>query len=189
MATVTLNDCVQAVLDAADRVGWEQFVLLGHSLGGVTVTETAYRHPERIGQLIYVGALIPALHQSASLTQSGVDWPAGLDVTIEEPVARAIFGNDLDNEEWAAAWNEFVPDAERLFNARLSGYPNGLPITYIGMADDIAVPPALADQMIANLPGSVERRVLPGGHLPMVSRPRELAATINDVVGGGRAAS
>ena len=47
LASVTLDDSVAAVLDDAERAGFERFVLVGHSLGGVTITETAVRHPER----------------------------------------------------------------------------------------------------------------------------------------------
>jgi esterase/lipase len=48
ITAVTLDDCVHAVIDSADHAGFEQFALIGHSLGGVTITETAWRHPERV---------------------------------------------------------------------------------------------------------------------------------------------
>jgi hypothetical protein len=37
--------------------------------------------------------------------------------------------------------------------------------------------------MIANLGPGVDHRVLPAGHIVMASKPPELAAIINDVVG------
>jgi pimeloyl-ACP methyl ester carboxylesterase len=70
-------------------------------------------------------------------------------------------------------------------NARLSGYPDGMPITYVSLTEDVAVPPALAEQMMANLGVPVEHRVLSAGHMAMVSKPQELAAIINDVVRWG----
>ena len=45
--SVTLDDCVDAVLESADRAGFARFVLIGHSLGGVVVTETARKNPVR----------------------------------------------------------------------------------------------------------------------------------------------
>ena len=45
LAKVTLDDSVAAVLGDADDAGFDRFVLVGHSLGGVTITETAVRHP------------------------------------------------------------------------------------------------------------------------------------------------
>ncbi len=65
----------------------------------------------------------------------------------------------------------------------MTGYPSGIPITYVSMTDDVGVPPALAKQMIANLGADVDHRVLSAGHIVMVTKPRELAAIINDVVG------
>jgi carboxypeptidase C (cathepsin A) len=44
------------------------------------------------------------------------------------------------------------------------------------------VPPALAEQMMTNLGNPGEYRLLSAGHMVMVSKPRELAAIINDVV-------
>ena len=70
-----------------------------------------------------------------------------------------------------------------LWNAQLTGYPRGVPITYVSMTDDVGVPPALAKQMIANLGPDVDHRVLSAGHIVMVTKPRELAEIINDVVG------
>lgn len=180
LAAVTISDCVRAVLDSADQAGWQRFVLVGHSLGGVTVSETASTHPARVAHLVYVGALVPDEGSSGALTQTGADWPAGLPVTVEQDIARALFGNDLDDAAWAAVWEEFVPDAGGLMNARLSGLPTGVPITYVSLTEDVAVPPALVEQMLAKFGDGVVHQRLPGGHFPMVTRPQALAAIIND---------
>jgi hypothetical protein len=68
-------------------------------------------------------------------------------------------------------------------NARVSNYLDGWPITHVGMTEDVPVPPALAQQMMDNLGDCVEHRVLSAGQMVMVSKPRELATTINDLVG------
>jgi pimeloyl-ACP methyl ester carboxylesterase len=60
---VTLDDCVQVVIEAADQAGLDRVVLVGHSLGGMTVTETAWRHPERVARLIYVAGSVRAGRQ------------------------------------------------------------------------------------------------------------------------------
>lgn len=181
LAAVTLDDCVHAVIDSADQAGFDQFVLVGHSLGGVTVTETAWRHPRRVTRLIYVGALVPGPGQGGLLVQSGTDWPPGKLLTIEEGIAKAIFGNDHTDEQWEETWRGFVPEAPGIANARLSGYPDSMPITYISLTDDAAVPPALAEQMITNLGAAVDHRTLSAGHMVMMTKPQQLAAIINDI--------
>ena len=64
-------------------------------------------------------------------------------------------------------------------NARLSGYPSGVPVTYVNMSEDVPVPPALAEQMAANLGPDVQRRTIDAGHTVMVSQPQALADIIN----------
>lgn len=182
ITTVQLTDCVRAVMDSANKAGFDRFVLVGHSLGGVTITETAWWYPQRVAHLVYVGALVPAPGLSASIVMTGSDLPAGLPVIIDEAVAKALFGNDLTEGQWTEYWRGSVPESPSLMNARISGYPQGIPITYISMSDDLAVPLATVEQMIANLPRPVRRRALCGGHIAMVSRPRELAAMIDNAM-------
>jgi pimeloyl-ACP methyl ester carboxylesterase len=183
LASVTLDDCVAAVLEDADGAGFERFTLVGHSMGGITITETAFRHPERVAALVYVGALVPGPGQSAGTLMLGedMDTPDGVMPAMDDSVTRPLFGNDLDDEQWAEHVKGIVPDATGIFNARLSGYPTGIPITYVGMTRDQPVPPALADQMVANLGPGVDRRTIDAGHTVMVSKPRELAAIVNEV--------
>jgi pimeloyl-ACP methyl ester carboxylesterase len=183
LATVTLDDCVAAVLEDADRAGFVRFTLVGHSMGGITITETAFRHPERVAALVYVGALVPGPGQSAGTLMTGNDMvtPDGAMPVMDESLSRALFGNDLDDEQWAEHVKGIVPDATGIFNARLSGYPSGIPITYVGMTDDQPVPPTLADQMVANLGPGVDRRTIDAGHTVMVSQPAALAAIVNEV--------
>ena len=183
ITTVTLQDCVQSVVDSADRAALDRFVLVGHSLGAVTITEIASRFPERVAELVYVGGLVPAPGRSAATIMFGEDLPAGEPRTTTEERAKMFFANDMTDEHWVAVWDGFVPESASLWNARLTGYPSGIPITYVSMTDDVGVPPALAKQMIANLAADVDHRVLSAGHIAMVTKPRELAAIINDVVG------
>jgi pimeloyl-ACP methyl ester carboxylesterase len=183
LSTVTLDDCVAAVLEEADAAGFDRFTLVGHSMGGITISETAFRHPERVAALVYVGALVPGPGQSAGTLMTGEDMHTddGAMPVMDESVSRALFGNDLTDEQWAEHVQGIVPDSTGIFNARLTGYPTGIPITYVGMTDDQPVPPALADQMVANLGPGVDRRTIDAGHTVMVSKPRELAAIVNEV--------
>jgi pimeloyl-ACP methyl ester carboxylesterase len=183
LETVTLDDCVAAVLDEADTAGFGRFVLVGHSLGGVTITETAHRHPGRVAHLVYVGALVPPSGSNAAKVMIGDDLvtPDGLLPHMEADTARALFGNDLTDDQWVTAAAGLVPDAVNLMNARVSGHPVHVPTVYVNMTDDVPVPPTLAAQMAASLGAGVERRTIEAGHSVMVSKPGELAAIINEV--------
>lgn len=179
---VALGDCVEAVVETSSAAGFSRIALVGHSLGGVVISEALLRHPGLVAELIYVGALVPAPGESASDIMFGADLPAGEERMPTEDRAKVFFANDMTDEQWLGVWNQFVPESPTLWNARLSGRPTGVPMTYISLIDDIGVPPDLALRMIANIGGQVDHRVLQAGHIAMVTKPRELAEVINDVV-------
>jgi pimeloyl-ACP methyl ester carboxylesterase len=178
LAKVSLDDSVAAVLEEADRAGFDRFVLVGHSLGGVTITETAVRHPERVAALVYVGALVPGPGESpASLL---VGEPSVAMPVLPEELARTLFGTGMDDTTWAAHYAQLTPDAPGLMNAVVSGYPSGMPVTYVSMTLDQPVPPGLAAQMAANLGPHAEHRIIAdAGHTIMTTHPELLASIIN----------
>jgi pimeloyl-ACP methyl ester carboxylesterase len=180
LSRIALADCVAAVIDEADTANFASFALVGHSLGGVTITETAYLHPSRVSRLVYVGALVPPPGSSASILMTGAQLESM--TPMQEETAKTLFGNDLTEEQWAHHFEGLTPEAVGIMNAQLSGYPSGIPITYINMSQDVPVPPALADEMAGNLGPGVERRTIDAGHTIMVSQPKQLAAIINEVV-------
>jgi pimeloyl-ACP methyl ester carboxylesterase len=176
---VTLDDCVAAVIDSADRAGMARFVLVGHSLGGVVITATACRHPDRVAALVYVGALTPAPEESAATVIFGRDLPTDKPRMPTEERAKPFFANDMTDEQWTAVWAQFVPESALLWNARLAGYPRGVPVTYVSLTDDVGVPPELAEQMIVNIGTDVDHRVISAGHIVMATKPGELATIID----------
>jgi pimeloyl-ACP methyl ester carboxylesterase len=178
---VSLSDCVDAVLEDID--GFARVILVGHSLGGITIAETAVRHPERIAGLVYVAALVPGPGQCAGDVM-GTGPRSSMPVQPEEN-ARRLFGTGLDDQTWARHYASLVPEAPGIYNATLSGYASGVPITYVSMSLDVPIPPLLAEQMVRNLGADVDHRVIEGaGHTVMIERPEALAAILEDVRNG-----
>ena len=186
LSEVSLDDCVAAVLEEADAAGFATFALVAHSLGGVTISETAYRHGERITQLVYVGAIVPPAGSSAATVMIGQDVSQDDPFVVSEEFARPAFGNDLTEEQWVAHAASLVPDAPGIMNGVITGLPSGIPVTYVNMSDDVPVPPALAEQMAANLGSDVVRVTLHAGHTVMVSQPKALADVINAAIDSDR---
>ena len=56
-AQVTLDTYVKHVCKVLDQLD-EPVVLVGHSLGGLTITQTAERRPDKIKTLVYLTALL-----------------------------------------------------------------------------------------------------------------------------------
>ncbi len=182
LASVTLDDCVAAVLAAADAADFGRFALVGHSLGGVTITETGYRHPDRVRSVIYLGALIPTTEVSAARLVTGSDMPAGVMHRMPEEMSKALFGNDLNEEQWASVAARLVDDTQVIINATVSGHPLACHRVYIGLSEDIPVPPALVDAMVGVLGEDLDRRTLDTGHMIMNSQPAMLAAALAEVI-------
>ncbi len=68
-------DGVFDVLAAADALGWQQFDLLGHSMGGAIASLTATASPERIQRLVAIealGALTTPAEQTAAQLRRGI---------------------------------------------------------------------------------------------------------------------
>src|SRR5205823_5329622 len=180
VSKVTLDDCVAAVLEDADAAGFERACFVGHSMGGITLTELGFRHPGRVSHLVYVGAVVPGPGESNASIMVGA--PLDAMPVLPEEQARALFGNDLTDEQWVEHYATLVPEAPGLFNTEVSGYPSGMPIAYVNMSDDAPVPPELAERMAANLGAGVVRHTIDAGHTVMVSQPRALAELINGFV-------
>lgn len=182
---VHFRDCVEAVLDEADAAGFERFVLVGHSMGGLTVTSTALAAPQRVARGVYLAALAPPPGVSVNeLFQ--VPVPDDFDPCGRMPVpdlesATAMFGADLDPAAAAAAHARCVPEPNGLFIDTIPRYDHGVPTTYIQCRRDAVVPQGLVDLFVGVLQPD-EVRVIDTDHDSMLSHPVETAAEINRLV-------
>lgn len=182
---VTLDDCVSAVVEDSEGAGFNRFVLVGHSLGGLTITETANREPRRVAHLVYLAALAPPPGKSlvdVYFPDGGgpeITDPGGTQPLLDDALARQMFAGDVDDATFAAAHLRCVPEANGLFLAGVSGYSD-VPATYVRCLRDGAVPLAMAATMIDNLkPAAV--RDLDSDHDAMLSHPQELARLLNEI--------
>ncbi|MFI6744296.1 alpha/beta hydrolase [Nonomuraea sp. NPDC050451] len=154
-------------------------VLLGHSYGGIPITEAA-AEAGNVDRLIYLAAYMPDKGQSM-YTLHGVPDPEdtdGLFPLTDEP--RTSLYGDLPDAEAAQAVSELVNQTIRSFAEKVEAAAwRNIPSTYIITEQDKAIPPALQEQMAAQ---ADEIRRLPGGHSPFLSQPRRLAALIDEIV-------
>jgi pimeloyl-ACP methyl ester carboxylesterase len=172
----------------------EQAVLVGHSMGGMAVTQAASRCPGRVASLIYVAAFLPAEGQSlVGLTElpegKGDHVQETMVVSGEPPLAELseedsiiAFYNLASAEvaKWAAGMQRPQPAVPMLDEAKLSeGYEN-IPRSYIHCTRDQANMPALQRRMMK------EREVEPvieieTDHTPHLSAPDELVTAIDQL--------
>jgi len=182
---VTLARCVAAVLEDADAAGFDRFVLVGHSMGGLTLTATAAQAPDRVTSLVYVAALTPPVGMSTNRLFFGdeapvIDDPAGVQPLASREAARALFAGDLDDAAFDAMYARCVPEPIGLFLATVPHYDSQIPAITVRCTRDGAVPEALATMLAAQL-NPTRHHEIDADHDVMLSQPGALADIINEV--------
>lgn len=175
----------------------EPVILLGHSMGGASISYLAQMMPEKIKALVYLTAFMTAPGKSAhdyitpcagdpvsaSLFKllSPVDSGAGLRLDLTRPslLRDAFYANCSDRDFEVASHNVtetnscipvlFTPDA-----------PISIPRYYISCTQDHAIPPTIQQQMINDLPGAVVYEI-ESDHSPFFSAAEELTEILRKI--------
>src|SRR5690606_13933337 len=156
------------------------------SMGGMTITETANRAPDRIARLVYVADLVLAPGQTVFGLFLGDAAPAVEDPTAAQPLpdeetARRMFAGDLPPDVFRDHYRRLVPEPVGLFVDTVSGYGSGVPATYVRCARDATVDAARVDAMVGHLDPE-EIVELDADHDVMLSRPDLLVPVIERAV-------
>jgi pimeloyl-ACP methyl ester carboxylesterase len=185
----TLDDWVDAVVEEIAALAPEPVVLVGHSLAGIVLPRVAERAANRIAQMIFVSCSVPPEGQTViDILSPGIRPLAEENLrnrqasVLPDEVARAMFCNDMDEEQTRFVLDRLVPEAwaPMLTPSRLAGLSLGIPLTYVKLLRDTAVPPALQDEIASHM-GRVRRVELDAGHDAMISQPKALAALLEEL--------
>ena len=180
------TDHVCKVLDQID----EPVVLVGHSLGGLTITQSAEYRPDKIRSLVYVAALLfvngmamrPVSGHDPESIKAGLErdaWIVSDDltyVTFLESSVKSRFYNDCSDDDFAWAKSMLVPQptGPLIDPIQISSENYGrVPKVYIECEQDGALPLAYQRDMQVNVP--CDRTItMSTGHSPFLSAPVEL---------------
>jgi pimeloyl-ACP methyl ester carboxylesterase len=192
LSDIDLPLYVKRVVQAIDAAP-SKAVLVGHSMGGVSITEAGEARPDKIGCLVYLTAMMPLDGQYAreisarapgSLLSRSIEMANdGISYAYKKSNVAALFYNDCTPED--------------LFNAtrRLKAMPRNVTMTpvrttpqrfgrlkrvYIECTLDQAIPLDLQRYMEKALPP--DRTItMQTGHSPFLSAPDELAGHFEDI--------
>jgi pimeloyl-ACP methyl ester carboxylesterase len=191
---ITLDGYVRRVVEIVDAQS-EPVVLVGHSSGGVIITQAAEECPGRIRRLVYVCAYLPVDGQSLlELGQTDPDQlilpnlefsPDGVTATVKEGAVRqALFADcaDADYERYLA---RVTPEPLAPAATPVKTTPErfgGVPRAYIECKNDRGISIGLQRRMYAATPC---QQVVPmdTGHMPMYAAPDELGAHLVALAG------
>jgi pimeloyl-ACP methyl ester carboxylesterase len=194
VAEVTLDGYAARVCEAL--AAGPPAVLVGHSMGGMVITQAAARCPDRIERLVYVAAFVPwdgmSLIDMTKLPEAAGDLiQASMIVEGDPPIARmsaegaraARYGC-CDDEQVAYALARNSPQALAPFThpVQLEGLGHdefaALPRAYVMCLQDMAIRPPLQRRMLeaAGCDPVIE---VDTDHAIWASQPDELAAALN----------
>jgi pimeloyl-ACP methyl ester carboxylesterase len=168
----------------------EPVILVGHSRGGIVLSEVAERVPARIRALVYVSAFLLSSGQSlqvaASQDPQSLVGPGlvvaddQLSVRIRDQAAQAAFYGECSAEDAALACALLVPEpmAPLVTPISVSAANFGrLARVYVECSRDRAITHQQQRRMQSALPCH-QRVTLDTDHSPFLSRPDELAAAL-----------
>ncbi|MFJ4623955.1 alpha/beta fold hydrolase [Streptomyces sp. NPDC088812] len=175
LATVTMDDCAETVLDTLRQVRHHRrVVLVAHSAGGGPASLAAERAPRLVDALVYLSAFVPAgrprfsdyLGSPENATARGQSLtlgdPAELGAVRINPLSpdpayaeelRQTYYHDTPPDRfdrWRSALSTDLPLSVPATPVPVTAPRWGrIPRTFLRCADDRALPPAVQDLMIA----------------------------------------
>ncbi|MEU8381920.1 alpha/beta hydrolase [Streptosporangium sp. NPDC048865] len=153
-------------------------VLLGHSYGGIPITEAA-AGAGNVVRLIYLAAYMPDKGQSLYNLHGAPDPDdvSGLFPLIDDP--RTSLYGDLTDAEAERAMGGLVRQSLRSFAEKADAAAwRDIPSAYIVTEHDRAIPPATQERMAAQ---ATETHRIATAHSPFLSQPRRLAALVDEI--------
>jgi pimeloyl-ACP methyl ester carboxylesterase len=186
-AQVTLDAYVARAGEWLDAAG-EPAYLLGHSMGGIVITQAGEAYAPRIRGLVYLCAFLPANGQ-ALLNFRGsdalnalleIDRASGASRIVGDGV-RDVFYGDCSDADVAAARARLCPqplDPIRKPVAVGARWAS-LPRHYVECLQDRAIPIEVQRSMHAAIPCRVH--ALDASHSPFLSMPERLADVLDAI--------
>ena len=152
-----LSDYVTEVVDAMPTAATS--VLIGHSMGGFVISQTASVHPARISSLVYVSAMMPSEGDTiTSLSaRAGTTFKA-----IKAEFEEAKVGPEAFGLQPPGPLDDPFVDEKGMAT---------IPRHYIRCTSDTIIPPAFQDEMIDRWKGTTTVDIATG-HLPQYTKAK-----------------
>lgn len=200
LRTLSVGHFADSVVRDVDAAGFERFVLVGHSMGGLTISEVARRVPDRVEHLVYVSCMVPPegasaiealpedlramTRQAVEEARRGGDNPIG---GLDDETIRSMFCNDMDEAQTGFMLEHTGTEVAVVLAEPTSraGIPADLPKTFVKLLRDESLAPEVQDVLIHNLRdspgGGVDVVTIDAGHCVMISQPKKLADVLNPI--------
>ncbi|MCB0994292.1 MAG: alpha/beta fold hydrolase [Acidimicrobiales bacterium] len=187
--SVTIEASARSVVADVDAAGFDQVVVVAHSLGGATAPAVARLLGDRVRHLVFVSCLLARDGESIAqgfppeLMERALEQvqQSGPGSEIDEEHHRHMLCNDLTEQQSRWVLDHVVPDSPAFFTDPVHwGSAKALPATYLRLLRDQALPPNMQDVMISRL-AQCDVVEIDSGHQVMISQPERLAAVLESL--------
>ncbi len=184
---ITLDTFVADIINHIEAEELDDVILVGHSLGGASITGAADRVPERIRHLVYLdGAILQngssvfsIMPADIAATRRKLAAEVGQGFLLPAPAATA-FGipEDHPKKDWVT--RRMTPHPIGTYESPLrldNPLGNGRPRTYIACTNPLYGPTEATWQWVKKQDGW-QRQEIATGHDAMVTAPEKLASML-----------
>ncbi len=184
----SLSDDVATVKRAIDLLGG-QTILVGHSYGGMVISNAAYNNPNVKG-LVYIAALAPKEGQSISSFVDITKFPKGSSIIDKGGFVylNSTFLQNLLAQDVNSTQASVMAVTQKPFNVSILDEKSGppawkqIPTWYQVSENDRNFPPAVEHLFARQMNATTIS--LSSGHLSLISHPKEVAQLILDATKG-----
>lgn len=191
---VNLEACADAVVADIEEAGYDEVVVVGHSMAGITMPGVIGRLGDRVRHAAFVACTVPPDSGTILDTLDPSIGDMARENTSAEPalpspeVTALVLGDDLTRDQLQWCSDRMVPEAIRLISEPVDLSPLKAPVPriWVRTLGDRILDPAKQLAFARNV-GDCPVVDVDAGHMCMVSKPEELAAILNQLGGVTRA--
>ncbi|MFI2607171.1 alpha/beta fold hydrolase [Kitasatospora sp. NPDC018619] len=191
----TLAEIASDALALADRLGWDRFSLVGHSMGGKAVQQVLAEAPLRVRKLVGVAPVPAGAYPMDAAAEALFFGAAGdrekrfaiLDLVTGQRAGRVWLDRMVDQslrESTPEAFGAYVRDwATADLRRRIDGNP--VPVKVIVGEHDLALTAeVMRGTFLTHYPNAELEELAGSGHYPMYEAPVALAASVEGFLHG-----
>ena len=184
---LTFDDYKKSAIEQIEKWGIDNFVIVTHSIGGCLGLSLTDYFAKKVVGFVGISSAIPT---SGNSFISCLPFPQSLLMPLilnlfgtkpPQKVIEQTLCNDLTSEQTSEIIKRFTPEAKLLYTTKINYKILDLKKLYIKLTNDKGFPVQLQDKIIKKL--TTQKVVtLDGGHLPMISKPKELSDILNNFI-------
>lgn len=189
-SNVSLKDYCDAVCQRVDEEE-NKVILVGHSFGGMVITQVAEYRPYKVEALVYLSALIPLNGENLMILSEKYKMSPlpitlsedGMHIMLNPPSVRELFYDNCTNEIVSEIEKKLSPQPLLPYIAKIEIKDENygkIPRYYIETLKDNALSIETQRQMYTNVPCKAVF-TMDTDHSPFLSAPEELTTHLNSI--------